>query len=398
MQELGSNRNRAGFAFLLIMAGTVLGIAGTDLVLPAIPELPATLGGNPAGAQFVLAAFVGGAAGGLLLFGTLGARFDQRRLLAAAIGFYALLSWLAGRADTLELLIALRLLQGAAGAAAATFAPGMLRALYGDEGATRAIGRLSSVESLVPALAPVLGAVIVTRFGWRATFDVLAALSFALALLLAFVGRHLPAVPRPRRAGGYGVLLKDPVYLRYALSHACTLGGLLTFVFGAPAVIASDLGGTLTDFVVMQVTGITFFILAANAAGRLVDRIGAETMILLGTMLSAAAGTAILGYAVMGGKSSLILAMLFVPMNLGLGLRGPPGFLHAILAARGDDARGSALLVLLILGVAALGTSAAAPLILHGLAALAAVSTSILLAALLFLALPKLPCLERGAG
>ncbi len=47
-------------AFALVLCGTVLGIAGTDLVLPAIPGLPAALGGTPAAAQLVLAAFVAG--------------------------------------------------------------------------------------------------------------------------------------------------------------------------------------------------------------------------------------------------------------------------------------------------------------------------------------------------
>ena len=35
------SRAQAGLVFLLIVCGTVLGIAGTDLVLPAVPGLPA---------------------------------------------------------------------------------------------------------------------------------------------------------------------------------------------------------------------------------------------------------------------------------------------------------------------------------------------------------------------
>ena len=46
------------FLLVLISAGTTLGLAGTDLVLPAIPTLPDTLGGTQAMAQYVLAAYV----------------------------------------------------------------------------------------------------------------------------------------------------------------------------------------------------------------------------------------------------------------------------------------------------------------------------------------------------
>ena len=49
-------------AFVLIAAGTTLGLAGTDLILPAVPSLPKALGGEIAIAQFVIAAFVAGTA------------------------------------------------------------------------------------------------------------------------------------------------------------------------------------------------------------------------------------------------------------------------------------------------------------------------------------------------
>ncbi|MCA8905693.1 MAG: hypothetical protein KDA43_12920, partial [Hyphomonas sp.] len=56
-------------AFALLILGTTLGIAGTDLVLPAVPGLPDVLGGSAAMAQLVLAAFVAGGCVGLILFG-----------------------------------------------------------------------------------------------------------------------------------------------------------------------------------------------------------------------------------------------------------------------------------------------------------------------------------------
>jgi hypothetical protein len=59
-------------AFALIAAGCVVGLAGIDLVLPVVPQLPDALGTTPTGGQLVIAAYVGGSAAGLLLFGSLG--------------------------------------------------------------------------------------------------------------------------------------------------------------------------------------------------------------------------------------------------------------------------------------------------------------------------------------
>src|SRR3712207_2604551 len=71
--ESGVTRPRMALA--LVVASTVLGLMGTDLVLPAVPSLSATLGGGPAEAQLVLAAYVGGTSVGRLVFGALGDRF-----------------------------------------------------------------------------------------------------------------------------------------------------------------------------------------------------------------------------------------------------------------------------------------------------------------------------------
>jgi DHA1 family bicyclomycin/chloramphenicol resistance-like MFS transporter len=335
--------SRHAGTFLLILAGTVIGIAGTDLILPAVPGLPAILGGDLPRAQLVLASFTAGAAAGLLAFGELGARLDQRRLLAASLFAYGLASLLCGLSPSLDVLIALRFMQGAAGAAAAVFAPGLLRLLYGDAGAVGALGLLGSIESLVPALAPLVGLWLLGLWSWRASFDVLAVLGVVLAAIVLLHHRHLPRPAASRTGGGYARLLRDPVFMRYALSHACTLGALLVFVFGAPTVFTTVLGGGIGDFITMQISGIACFVVASNMAGMLARRNGAERMILIGNAISAAGGVGMLGYALSGGTNIWGVTAIFLLFNIGLGLRGPPGFHRAVVASQGDDARGAAL-------------------------------------------------------
>ncbi|RYY42390.1 MAG: MFS transporter, partial [Sphingomonadales bacterium] len=297
--------------FVLIVSATVIGIAGTDLVLPAVPSLPGLLGGTIAEAQLVLAAFTAGAAVGLLVFGELAARYDRRTLLIVSLVGYGLASALCSLSTSLPTLIGLRSMQGAAGAAAAVFAPGMIRSLYGDARAVAKLGLLGSVESLTPALAPVLGLWLLAGFGWRASFDLLAVLALLLAVAVAW--RMAPQPPAlANGAHGYHRLLVRYAFLRQALSHAFTLGGLIVFVFGAPAVFTHNLGGSLTDFIAMQACGIICFIAASNLTGRLVTRFGAEPVILSGTLLSAAGGATMLAYALAGGGDTRVITAIFL--------------------------------------------------------------------------------------
>lgn len=379
---------RPRLALMLVVTATVLGIMGTDLVLPAVPSLPEALGGNAAQAQLVLAAYVGGTSLGLLAFGALGDRLPTRSLFIASLVLTGVVSFACAFASSVGMLIALRALQGAVAAAPAVFAPAIVRSMFDEAGAIRAIGTLGSIESLAPALAPILGVWLLGLGGWTLSFELMG----TIALLLAVLNVGLPLIPQTSRraAGSYGRLITDAVYLRYALSQAFVLGGLLVFVFGAPAVMVHSLGGDLTDFVVMQICGIATFILAANASGRLVARFGVETMIASGTCLAAVGSLAILAYALAGGANPLVVTALFVPLNTGLGLRGPPGFYRAILASHGDDARGSALVVLFIMLASAGGTAVVAPFIKQGLAPLACAAAVLEVAALACLLLPKM--------
>ena len=376
----------------LIILGTVIGLAGTDLVLPAVPALPEALAGTPAQAQLVLATFVAGTATGLLLFGEAGARFSHRYLLVFALSGYAVTSLVASTAVSLTQLIAIRAVQGFFAAAPAVFAPAMIKAMFSEQKALRAIGAMSSIESLAPALAPVAGAALLLYFDWRASFIVLAVLAATLALLWLLAGGALPPSKRAAPGGNYARLLVNRRFLQHALSQACTLGGLLIWVFGAPAVIVNSLAGTLSDFVIMQIIGITFFILAANLADRLVARFGSTAVIRFGSALSTAGFAAITLYTLGGGSTIPVFWLLFLFANLGLGLRGPPGFYQALVAAGDDDARGSALLILFILGTTALGTTLTAPLVERGAMPLAAAATAVsALAVLLLWRLPRTP-------
>lgn len=385
MSDRGSRVPYAITVTALLVCSTVLGLAGIDLVLPAIPGLPVALGGSVAQSQLVLATFAAGTGVGLLLFGELGARLDHRSMLAVALGAYALLSAGAALADSLPLLIALRFLQGVAAACGAVVTPGMLRALFTEQGAIRALGLFGSVESLAPALAPIVGVWLLGRYGWQGSFWVTACCA-GFFCVTVFLARPLMPVVRGRRSRmGYWLLLRNPAFQRHALSQGAALASLLVFVFAMPTVFVVALDGTLRDFITMQLIGISSFILAANLSSHLVNRFGAEFTIGLGTLLALAGALLLLAYGISGGREAAVIWGLFVPFNMGFGFRGPPAFYLSLQASDGDDGRASALIILYVMLFTAAGTAVLAPLVERGLTPAAVAATVLGLLSLLVL-------------
>jgi len=116
----------------------------------------------------------------------------------------------------------------------------------------------------------------------------------------------------------------------------------------------------------------------------------------LARLLSAAGALAMLVYALAGGSNITVVWLLFLPFNMGLGFRGPPGFYRALQASGGDDARASALVILFIMLVTAGGTVLVAPAITDCLAPLAL--AALLPALFSLVVLWRLPLASDAAG
>ncbi|MEM5389805.1 MFS transporter [Paraburkholderia phymatum] len=380
---------RSRLAFGLVTASTVVGTAGTDLVLPAVSGMPISLGCTLEQAQYVLAAFTAGAALGLYGFGELGARGNQRELLAGALGLYAGTSILCALSPTFGSLIGLRFIQGVTASCAAVFAPGMIRAIYGNGRAIAALGLLGSAQAIAAALAPVAGLWLVRAFGWRASFAVIATFAGMLAVATT-TGRHLlPACSaNAGKEVGYARLLCSWAFMRQALSYALTVAALLVFVFGVPTVITNAMGGHLYDFIVLQVCGILCFIVANSTAAPLTRRFGASRLITGGTLISVSGGWLLSIYALAGGSNIWCVTTMVLLLDIGMGLRGPAGLHAAMLAADGDDARAASLVGIGVLALTAFATAMTAPFISVGLVAIALASAILAGTALVLLVIP----------
>lgn len=351
----------------ILLFASLAGFMATDLVLPAVPELPEILNGTATETQYILAAFIGGHALGLLLFGAITWRFRRPHILIVAMVGFGLSSFMATQVTAIWPLVILRVFQGIFAAGSTVIAPGIMRQLFSEKGATRALGIFSSLEALAPAMGPIIGYWLLDIGGWTLSFYILTVIAAAVAAVVFFVGKWIPRSKSEGNRGSYVSLLKSKVYLRYSLSQALCVGGLIVLVFSAPAIFVRAWGGSMTHFIIMQCAGVACFIIASNSTSYFVDRFGAEKVIWLGTFISMIAALLILIYALSGGQEPLVVAALFAPLNLALGIRGPPGFLRAIIAGGGQDDRASSLLVLALFAAVAGGTAILAPFVEHGM-------------------------------
>jgi DHA1 family bicyclomycin/chloramphenicol resistance-like MFS transporter len=161
-----------------------------DAMLPALPEIGQTLSPDDINrAQLVLTSFVLGMGLGTFFTGPLSDAFGRKRVVFAGAALYILASVVAWKTQSLEVLLASRLVMGLGAAGPRVVGLAIVRDLYSGREMARIMSIAMMIFTLVPAFAPMLGAGIILLADWRSIF-----LAFAIfaVVMCSWMGLRLP--------------------------------------------------------------------------------------------------------------------------------------------------------------------------------------------------------------
>lgn len=190
-----------GVEFIALMAMLSATVAfSIDAMLPALPEIAEALTPEaPNRAQLIVTSFVLGIGLGTFFVGPLSDRFGRKPVILCGGAIYVAGAALAAVAPALELVLAARVLQGLGAAAPRVVALAIIRDISSGRQMARLLSIVMLVFALFPAVAPMIGAGIITLAGWRGIFG--AFILFA-ALSLTWLALRQPETlpPKARRA------------------------------------------------------------------------------------------------------------------------------------------------------------------------------------------------------
>ena len=197
--------------FIALMAMMTATVAfSIDAMLPALPEIGAALSPRDINrAQLVITSFVLGMGVGTFLAGPLSDTFGRKPVMLVGTGIYMLGALIAGQAGSLEVLLAARVAQGLGASGPRVVAMAVIRDRYAGRGMARIVSFVMVVFTLIPAVAPLLGSVIIDLAGWRAIFWCF--IVFALVSSLWLLIRLPETLPPAKRRGFRAHLLRAAV-------------------------------------------------------------------------------------------------------------------------------------------------------------------------------------------
>ena len=209
--------------FIALMAMLTATVAfSIDAMLPALPEIGEALTAEtPNRAQLIITSFVLGLGLGTFIVGPLSDAFGRKPVILAGAGLYCAGSALAYVAPTLELLLAARALQGLGAAAPRIVTLAIVRDASRGREMARMMSFVMLIFSLVPAIAPSIGAGIMWLTGWRGIFMVFIVFSIlSMAWLILRQPETLPVeARRPLRVRALAAAVAE--VLSYRLVRLC---------------------------------------------------------------------------------------------------------------------------------------------------------------------------------
>lgn len=279
--DRAAQRVPRGAALVLVVGSlSLLPAVSTDMYLPSLPEVAADLGTTRAGAQFTITGMLVGGAIGQLLVGPFSDRVGRRRPALIGIGLHVVLSLLCVVAGSIAQLAALRVAQGLVAAGATVVAFAVVRDLFHGAEAARLLSRLMLVIGAAPLLAPSVGGLVATHWGWRGVFVTLAALASVIWLVtLRFLPETLPPARRATRGlasvvRGYGGILRDGHFLALGLLPGLCMAVIMSYVAGSSFVFQVEHGLSKAEFAILFAVVGMALVLGAQGNAAVVRRVG----------------------------------------------------------------------------------------------------------------------------
>lgn len=313
-------------ATILILGGLwTIGSFATDLFLPAMPATADDLRASTQAVALSVTTFLIGLAFGQLLAGPLSDTYGRRRTLLAGLAVFTASALICVLAPSVEVLIAMRFVQGVAGAFGLAIPSAVITDYSRGREAARLFSRVALIGGMAPIVAPLIGARLLSLTGWRGPFLAMTVIGLLLAAAVAF---GLPeSLPREKRSArgmrpvlrAMAMLSRDIDFMGYAVTTALVFVAFFAYLTGSSFVYQDVYGVSATTYSVLFAVNAVGMLAATQVNHRLLARFSPRQLLAVALVADAGAGAAVLAAVLIGGLGVWALAAPFFVLVTSLG-------------------------------------------------------------------------------
>lgn len=302
------------FGFTCYLAGlSMLGYLAMDMYLPAFGTLRSELGLSAGAVGASLSIFLAGFALGQLLWGPLSDRWGRKPVLLAGLSLFALgcagMFWV----QDSVLLLSLRFIQAIGICAAAVTWQALVIDRYPADKANRVFAGIMPLMGLSPALAPLLGAVVLGHLGWQAIFAVLLGLAVLLIVPTLLLKEPPRVASRTVKARvSYWQLLSTATFSGNVMIFAACSASFFAWLTASPFILG-DMGYSPSDIGLSYALPTVAFMVGGYSCRSALQRISGRALL---PWLLVAYCASMVGLYVVATQTVPTLTTLLIPFCL----------------------------------------------------------------------------------
>ena len=211
------------------------------------------------------------------------------------------------------------------GSASMVIPRAIVRDLADGHAAARLMSRLILVMGAAPILAPTLGGAVLGFGSWHTIFWLTTGYGLVCAVLVGAVlpetlaARHRMKLGFAGTVARFGNVARDRVFLGYALTGGFGMFGMFAYIGGSPPVFIQRFGFSPERYGMLFGLSAAMFIVSSQVSPRLLPRFGGARIVRAAALAYAAAGLALLGFALWGHGNA---ATIVVPVMVAMGCMG----------------------------------------------------------------------------
>lgn len=338
-------RNSAFFLFVFLGMLTAFGPFVTDMYLPSLPAMGDYFSAGASMVQLGLTFSMLGLAAGQLLFGPLSDKYGRRPPLLAAMLLFLLSTVGCICAPSIEVFVALRFVQGIAGAGGIVISRSVAADKFKGENLAKALALIGAINGLAPVAAPVIGGTALRVMSWKGIFGILFVLGALLLGGCLHFKESLSKTKRSKKKLSKTLSLFKPLfgnkkYLFCVLQMSFAQGLLFAYISASPFIIQQHYGYSSFAFGLLFALNSVAIVVGAGVAVRFKSQENCIAVSCWGMLVcSILTAAALRVSAPLFVFEALLMAMLFM-----IGLTFTAAVALAMNSARNQAGTASALL------------------------------------------------------
>lgn len=274
----------------LLVGVMAAGHVAMTMMLPAVPEIARAYGSEAARVQLTFTAYLVTYAVAQLAAGPMSDAYGRRPLLVGGMALFLAGSLGCLLARDVATLTVARVLQGAGACTGLVVTRAVVRDVYETAESARVLAFITATLGLAPAVAPMIGGLLVVYLGWRSVFWL--TLAYAAAILaLTYAGlpeTRAAVAPRHGVAAlgrGFTWLLRSRAFLAYSGIPAAASAAFYAYLAAAPLVLIETMGVSPDGFGVLSLLFPAGFTIGGYVCSHVTRRVGIDRMIRAGAIL-----------------------------------------------------------------------------------------------------------------